>query len=104
MIDVKVGQSVWTRNGKEFIEYKISKIGNKYFYVGRDKYNLSDGKNADIRWGKELIFDLEKFEIYQKRRSLYAKISVSFSFSCPDNISLIDLEKVAELLKIKIGE
>lgn len=77
--ELRIGQTVYiepagdaTRYGKDIIETKISKIGTKYIetehFGKRTKFNISDGKEKDTRYGYgyDYILYLTKKEIEDK--------------------------------------
>lgn len=110
---LQIGQSVWVvkpahRAGQhsEPREYKISKIGRKYFelegWPGGNKFSIAIMREAvDSNYAAYCHLTLQEILDDRERDYLYGEIRKYFDFFSRNKITLEQLRKIAEILEIK---
>ena len=103
--DLKVGDTVWWTdvNRKGLQSGTVEKVGTKLIYVDRYVFRKDSLKVNDCYRHQTLIPDLDSHKEQAEVSRIVGLIRNEITYG-KNNLSLEDIKKVAELLRIPTGE
>jgi uncharacterized tellurite resistance protein B-like protein len=110
---IQVGQKLWlvathyyNHEKKEPVEVTVSKVGRKYFELTekpRKKFNINNLREEnETNYQDQCYLSLQEILDKTERQSLIGRVRKIFSsYACPNEITLEQIRKIAEVLQIK---
>lgn len=82
------------------MEAEVTKVGRKYFYIGRDKYYL-DTMEVVSEYAPDYEVYFTEQDILDKREKerLYSKIGSTFGSFAKKDLTLEQLRKIQEIIE-----